>query len=603
MAPVAPAKRGEVLQVLQVLQSPSTQNTSSVEAAEQAVDPTWTGKAAQNRPVTAPATSAKPITDTSQEVGPLKYKIETSQGSGTTFVARDELRRRSPATWVLAQSSVEGALEGQASLGPWGAVNFGLNGAQECEWVLPLTSLSPRSGDPRADISRPLGLLADGNALYLAPPLPGSEFTVRERKGGHLGVAAGKEFMGAGVAAGVDADDQTGYAKHARFLKDNQVEVTIDTADRLTLSAGLTAGLPGTKTREGQSDTILEEGASSPKREGVGFSAHAAHSETSSRNGKVTLDLSDPVQAHLYTQIMTAPAEDAIALIERSQGQLRATEEKGDETGLSLGFPGFKLLSRNTYSYEQQVDETGPAGTSHVEGSTFGTAESGLLQKEARTLELYQSTAANGGGEVGVSLSVKNDTFNPDDAQQFNNFATAMGLDSSVRLPTTGPAEGTPGTYSLELKLTQANLDALKGCDPNTLRKAYAQALAALGPAPGWDTQPQTFHDAKQAFREKQKSYGGLEVQKEYKRQTGSGLGTDMASDTTMREVDEQLRRAGLSSVLEAIGTASPVNMKALLMAVKQVAGAEVINLDATVGGTAVGGGTQGPSARRFTER
>jgi hypothetical protein len=199
---------------------------------------------------------------------------------------------------------------------------------------------------------------------------------------------------------------------------------------------------------------------------------------------------------------------------------------------------------------------------------------------------------------IAVSLAVKDPKLTGDELLQLQRFGAAMGA----------PLDGLPppqdnlgkGEYQVSVALTGDDVAQLRQRSEDDMRLAFATAHSEVSGGatlPPWHSDKANFDWFKGRFNEQ--NMGGdpnarQAAEKDYKAQYGRDLAKDIDSQQAIDAIVKQVGAARgkpvgeWGKVLESLGKAPSVDVRASTLALKRLATADVVNLSVTVAGKTV---------------
>ncbi len=527
---------------------------------------------------------------------------------------RADFAEKNPgAVWVGTK-----AIAGLSAGFPAGAgVSLGFSGGVEVSSIM-AHDVNGASDVPSAiaNQGKSMALPLNADGLTSLSPAPGSEWMFRGNVGSSasagLGssatVGTGVVSASASVGVNVSASANETFTKNVKVLGDDKVYVQIArvTSEGTGASIGVTAGLninaqaavPGLAGKE------LDRAANKVEdltRVNASVSANAG--ATQKLIGTAVLDLSTQAGRDAYDYLMKAgPGAAADFIANQHLGVKYDEAGKTASSGASLVFGKANLISTSTVRGTTKGTVEDPGSTTQLAEATYDRNVSGFLPRlalgEERSVSVRSGSVTTNGDRqdaVALSLSVKDTKLTPEELAQLDRFSKSMGapMEGLAQAKTGGKAD-----YAVSVSLTDAQVEKLATWGEEDVRLALAAAENAIDGKPGlppYFADPASFKAFKDDYTDPFPNSDGpdkkQEASREYKAKYGRDLGRDVeASEAVDRIVGQMMEKKGKAagewgSVLEAVGKSSSTDVRAAALALRRLAGAEVVGLSVNVGG------------------
>ncbi len=459
----------------------------------------------------------------------------------------------------------------------------------------------------------------DTRSLAELKPAAGSEWMFRGEASVPLGVG-----MGIGQSVSLGVADVTAVAgiglsvganaiitKNIKVLEDNKVFVQIGATKAASIGVGAEAKLQA-KDFLG----LLKVSAAAS----AGASAAVEHRIL----GAAVLDLNTTAGRASFDYIMQAsPGNAAEHITEQRLGAEYNGIGKSRAVAANIRFGNMKILSASIGKGSStgtltQKDSTTSLGQSdyskNIEGWLFR-----LLKTEERSVNVRAGSATRDGQEervVALSLHVKDSKFTSGELSQLARLGRAMDNPLQGLPPSVTKGDLGPGTYHIDLALSESQLDKLGAWDRDSIRLAFAIAQTELEGGeeklPTWFEQPELFAAFKEkhlspvgpsgrAFPTVQSSIHGEAALEYAERFPGRDLAKDIASEEAVSAIQKYIEKAKgapvaeWGKVLEAVGKQSNIDLRATMLAFRRLAGASVVNFSVTAQGQTVSANPEAP--------
>ncbi len=486
---------------------------------------------------------------------------------------------------------------------PLGGATFGFNGSME------VSSIAAQQHAPLGDMaveqarSMLLPLRADGFKEMNAAP--GTEWAFRGQAGYSIGNAQSdadltKMSTSVGVAASIGR--QNIYTKNVKLLEDNKVFFVVGRHD--IPQAGIAVG-GNIKLMEVKSTS--HSGEMAQKQVSITAAAGASVSWPHRQLAGTVLDLNKPTDQVHYEYLMHAMPVDAEEYIKKNGlGGNYVGDGRAISTGFALKFGSTKLLSTSTLRSKEKGVLVKDGVATQLGEATYNRIVEGVLPRfalgEERNVSVRagEVTRADGQSEaaIAVRLSVSDPSVSAEELRELVRFAEAMGAPTKG-LPDPNAAQSFGrGNNSVEVAITDSQLAKLGTWEPNDIRLAFASAQREIeGSAglPPWYSDRDTLEQFRSQLRMANtgpRRDNTLAVKNDYARKyPGRELSRDLASLDAINLVLEQAKKCrgkpveDWGPVLEAVGMQASNDVRAGLLALHRLSGAEAVQLSSNVGG------------------
>lgn len=469
-----------------------------------------------------------------------------------------------------------------------------------------------------ADQAKAMVLPLDAEGLQGLGAKPGSEWMFRGTVGANAGIGAGvsttvgngNASVTASVGVNVGAASNSVYTKNVKVLEDGKVFVAIGKADAqsvngslgVNVGANLNSGLPGLG---GNAVDRLGNKVEDATRITSAVNVGAARGQKVM--GAAILDLGTAAGREAYDYLLKANPNDGAAYLQRTGLGLRYDETTTNRTSsATLKFGSTNLLATSTMKGTTNGVVEAPGATTTLSQADYARSVGGLLPRlfigEERNVQVRAGSLTKDGvttNAVAVDLSVKDRKLTQGELGQTERFAKAMGMPFDG-LPTLGANETTPDSqFHVQVALTDANIEKLRGWDENGVRFAFAAAQKEIDASP---TLPPWYDDAS-SFSWYENEYTVFsnsepqrkeQVARDYKDKYGRDLSADIDSK---RAIDLMVKQLGdakgkpvgeWGKLLESVGKQSSADVRAAVLALRRLSGAEVVDLSLTAKGVTV---------------
>jgi hypothetical protein len=544
---------------------------------------------------------------------------------------RADYEKRSPdAVWVKTS-----ALAGASAGFPLGAgASVGLSGN------LAVTSIAAQHVGQASDVAgavaaqgKSLVLPLDADGLQGLNPAPGTEWMFRGQASVSAGIGEGtgtSATVGAGTVTaqvnanvGLSAQANATFTKNVKVLDDHQVYVQVGqvTAESAGLSLGATAGVSlnaaGTVSdvvgggQVGSQVGKLADQAGNQVENKTRVTAAASGSLAAGQKvmGAAVLDLNTVAGREAYNHILRSTPQEAASFIAQQGLGVRYDEtSRARNSSASLQFGSTNLLSTSTVRNTTQGLVQDAGNTTQLSQVDYNRSVSGLLPRlalgEERNVSVRGGAVTKGGvtqNAIAVTLAVKDPKVTDTEVAQFGRFAAAMGQSVSGLPQVAAGGNVGEGGYQVQVALTDAQVKKLGAWDDDSMRLAFASAqreISGNAALPAWYSQPQAFTRFKNQYTMANGGSGHgpsqASISAEYRKQFGTDLQQDIASESAITDIAKQIdgargKPAGdWGKVLEAVGQQASPDVRAAMLALRKLAGAEVVDLSLTAQGKTV---------------
>lgn len=474
------------------------------------------------------------------------------------------------------------------------------------------------AGDVRQAVAaqaKAMVLPLDAEGLQGLGARPGSEWMFRGTASGSASVGLGasttvgvdRASVTASVGASVSAAASGVFTKNVKVLEDGKVFVAIGREDARSLSGAVgvnvgtsleprLAGLAGRAA-----DRVAGEVEDATR---ITSSVNVGAARGQKVMGVAVLDLTTPAGRSAYDYLIQASPTDAADYLQRTGLGVRYDEKSSARTSsATLQFGSTALLATSTLRGTTSGVIEAPGATTTLAQTDYARSVGGLLprllQGEERSVQVRAGSLSRDGvttDAVAVALSVKDRKLTPAELAQVDRFAKAMGLPLDG-LPTLGANEVAPDArMQVQVALTDANVDAMRAWDEQGVRFAFAAAhreIDAGAALPPWYEDGATFA---WYASEHTNNYGGdpqrpAQLAREYRGRYGRDLEADIASQRAIDLIVKQLDRtrgkpvAEWGPLLEAVGKQSSDDVRAAVLALRRLSGAEIVELSLSAKG------------------
>jgi hypothetical protein len=466
-----------------------------------------------------------------------------------------------------------------------------------------------------ANQARHLMVPLNAEGLLKLNAAPGSEWSIRGQGGKTLGVGIAPADLnslgsfGATAGASVSGGFQTVYTKNVKMLEDNKVFVLIGrhTDETPSFAASAGASLKTLNIADGANTLVNRLGNGVERKTTAEATVSGSIAWPHREIAGAVLDLNNPADRTHYDYVMRASPLDAESYMKANHlGAKYVGEGREIKTGINLRFGSAKLLSTTTYRGKEN-------GTLEKDGVLYTPGEAsyqrsleGLLPRFAKGEERVVTVRAGaltkngvGNSALSVRMTVNDPNVFAEDLAQAQRFALAMGA-STAGLP--DPASSAAfgrGESTVEVAATDAQVLSLADKSADQVRLAFASALRDIEGAavlPTWYENKPLFDSYRKQLRMANPSNKGADrtssLLTAYAKQTGGrDLRRDIDSAEAVEHVIETAEKARgkpvqeWGHVLAAVGSQSSGDVRAGLLALHRLAGAQIVELSTTVAG------------------
>lgn len=530
------------------------------------------------------------------------------------------------AVWVATR-----AMAGTSAAVPLGAgAALGFSGSAEVTSIVAHDVSGARdvAGAIKAQ-AKSLYLPLDAEGLQSMKAAPGTEWMFRGQVGASAGIGAGVSSSAgtgifavnanAGVNVGVNSSDV--FTKHVKVLEGNKVFVQVGEVEQRGASASLGASVAVDLDTSG---TVANRAAREVEKR-TRFEATLSGNTSRSEKvlGAAVLDLATPAGRAAYDHLIKAgPREAADYIKQQGLGVNFNGTNRTTATGVSFNIGGANLLSTSTVRGTSTGAIEEPGSTTLLAQTDYGRNVGGFFARltvgEERSVAVRAGAVTKGGvteQAVAVSLSVKDPKLTGAERNQLERFATAMGspLAGLPAAPANGDDLG-KAEYQVSVALTGGDVAQLRQWGKEEISLAFANAhreISGDAQLPPWFDQKATFdwykgqlHDAQFGSDPQQRQ----NVERDYKDQFGRDLSKDIDSAEAIERISTQVLKSRGKPVeewgkmLESLGKQQSSDVRAAALALKRLAGADVVSLSVTVGGKTVAAQAQGSAPKTIDE-
>lgn len=529
---------------------------------------------------------------------------------------RNAVAQANPDTvWV----KTTGAVSASAGLSVAAGASLGFSGGVEVTAIAAHDVAGAR--DVRsavADQAKAMVLPLDAEGLQGLGAKPGSEWMFRGTIGSNAGVGVGvsttvgngNASVTANAGASLGASANSVFTKNVKVLEDGKVFVAIGKTDSqsvngsvgVNVGANLNSGLPGIG---GSAVDRLGNKVEDATR--ITSSVNVGAAQGQKVMGAAVLDLNSTAGREAYDYLLKANPNDAAAYLQRTGLGVRYDETSATRTSsVSLQFGSTNLLATSTLKGTTNGVVEAPGSTTTLSQADYARSVGGLLPRlfigEERNVQVRAGALTKDGvttNAVAVNLSVKDRKLTQSELAQTERFAKAMGMPFDG-LPTLGARETAENSqFNVQVALTDDHIGKLRGWDENGVRFAFAAAhkeIDASPTLPPWYDEPSAFSWYENEFTvfansEPQRKD---QVARDYKDKYGRDLSDDIDSKHAIDRIVKQLGDAKGKPVgewgklLESVGKQSSGDVRAAVLALRRLSGAEVVGLSLSAKGVTV---------------
>jgi hypothetical protein len=319
------------------------------------------------------------------------------------------------------------------------------------------------------------------------------------------------------------------------------------------------------------------------------------------------LDLTTPAGREAYDYLLKSSPADAAAYIQSTGIGVKYNETSTTRTSsATLQFGSANLLATSTLKGTTNGVVEAPGSTTTLTQADYQRSVGGLLPRlflgEERTVQVRAGSLTKDGvtqNAVAVNLAVKDRKLTQAELGQVERFAKAMGMPFEG-LPTLGAKETADDSkFSVQVALTDANITKLRAWDDDGVRLAFAAAqkeIDASPTLPPWYDQPQTFGWYQSELQQATSSDPARKdfLVRDYQDKFGRSLEQDVDSKKAIDRIVTQLDAskgkpvAEWGKLLESVGKQSSSDVRAAVLALRRLSGAEVVDMSLSAKGVTV---------------
>ncbi|MBX7113614.1 MAG: hypothetical protein K1X64_04705 [Myxococcaceae bacterium] len=551
------------------------------------------------------------------------------------LVAPDRRRREYAETHPNSLWVKTTAMVGASGAIPLGTrATFGLGGSVEVSALMvhdKPAGVKDGTEDVKLQI-KGMAVPVTAEGLQSLKPAPGSEFFFRGMLNENLSASIGRSqsvggpHVTASVAygAGVSGSNSDIYTKNVKVLEDGKVYVRIGKSDQKAASVSvgaqgrvhivdsddtlLTDFLPSLEGRKAELAKKSEELGQKTlvkeieKRLQVDVSRQRSITMTDQALGAVVLDLNRPEDVAAYDFLLKASPSDAVEFLKNTGRGVRAetsTQDRARSRGIRFGRFNMLSVSSHKTSGTGTVEQKGKKTTMAQAG--FSKSVEGILPRffldEERQVEIRAGELIHDGEPaeraVAISLAVSDPRFTAFEVDEAARFARAMDTDLALPAMQKGTNLGKTKT-ELQAVLTTSHIERLLQRSPEDIRLANAAAhmeingQKSLGPA---FENPERFAYFRRRYltpetgRQDEATLrvnASIQYAQEF---PGRDLWEDIDADKTAQVMSEQITALrGMqvedwAPMLQLLAERSSRDIRAALLALKRLAGAEITEL------------------------
>ncbi len=449
-------------------------------------------------------------------------------------------------------------------------------------------------------------LRADAFKQLNAPP--GTEWIFRGDAGVTIGVGSEangglNKFSTPGV--GVNVGYQQVWTKNVKSLGDNKVFFMLGKHEIPSVGGALGTSIKALDIADSENKLATRAGDTIERKVEITALASASVSWPHRHIGGAVLDLNKETDRAHYDYLMRSKPLDAEAYLKANNlGGTYVGDGRAITTGFKARFGETTLLSTSTLRTKENGELVKDGAHSQLGEAAYNRIVEGTLPRFLKGEERNVSVRAGALTRDGVSehalavrLSVTDPAITSEELAQHTRFAKAMEMDAGA-LPDAASAKNFgKGDYAVEVAATEAQLAGLGTRSSDEIRLAFAAAQRDIEgdtQLPPWYSQKESFASFKQqlAMAVKPHSDSTSSVLREYREKFGGrDLKRDIASGNAVDHVIEQGAKAKgkpvheWGRVLEAVGMQSSNDVRAGLLALHRLSGAQVTELSINVGG------------------
>ncbi len=501
------------------------------------------------------------------------------------------------------------ALVGASVNFPLGGLALGFNGSVEVSSIAaqPKSMTDAVEGQVK---SMYLPLKADGFKTLGAAP--GTEWVIRGQAGATIGNASVDADLGSlsttvGVAASVSR--QNIYTKNVKLLENNKVFLMVGKHDVNSVAGSLGVDL-GLQVKDSENRLEQRTGDAIERKLALRATVSGSMAWPHRKLGGAVLDLENANDRMHYEYLMKAMPLDADAYIKANN---LGSNYEGDGTVVTTGtkfqFGSVKLLSTSTVRATENGQLQKQGVTSQLGEASYNRVVEGVLPRmamgEERNVMVRAGTLTTDGqtrAALSVRLAVSDRKVTANELAEQIRFANAMGVPTGDLPDPARAAKFGRGEMTVELAATHEQLRALGNIKPDDVRLAFATAQRDIEGAealPVWFTQPEVLEQyrdtlAQTVFRDSTRQDENAVVSEYRNAYPGRDLRQDLATADAVKFALAQARSArdqpveDWGKVLEAVGMQSSNDVRAGLLALHRLTGAELVQLSTRAGGARI---------------
>lgn len=513
----------------------------------------------------------------------------------------EHVQQHAKVTWAQTRLALSASAGASVQL-PSGAASVGFSVKRGSE--LELTSITAHEVQGIRDVKRAVAVQAKSmvvpvtaESLRAAQLAPGSEWMLRGEVSTTIGLNAQvgeKVDEGFGAEAGVNARRSVTdfYTKNIKVLGDDQVFVQISKQDSRALRASVSAeaGMHFGDFGDPATDWLRRE---TEQRLSATTSAWATRKAGTHSLGSAVLDLSTRAGRAAYDRLLRLPPDQAAQYIrENGLGHQLRERSRAAESGAKIELFDELLLSLKTLrSTTRGVTVTSSGERTHLHQASHRREVEGLLPKwiggQERTVGIFSGEVRRGGQRaqgVGISLEVDEKSLSRDENDELQRFGQLMGA------PIQGMPHGALGRveHRTHVSLTDDGVARLGRVTGEQLRAVYGHVLGELqGKAPPmWATDRRRFERVLAEYRRQ-----NVSERARMKYLEGRNLKADIESYEAANAIARELEvyrgkpAAEWGPLLSAIGSQGATDVRAAMVVLHRMAGAELTKMEVQDGG------------------
>lgn len=473
---------------------------------------------------------------------------------------------------------------------------FGFSGSIEASTLLAHDVSGTRDAAEAVKNSlKSLKLPHDTESLRKLNAAPGSELLLRGTVGQSASIGAsttvgsGALTATAGASAGASASQS--FSKQLKVLENDTVYFQLTQTD--AQSAGVNVGVTAGTNLGGTVGNAIDR----QLRFRVAGQASAGSSDRVM--GAVVLDLKTAAGAAHLDYLMKASPSDAAAYIQQHRlGATYAGSTTNSNSALDVRFGGTTLLASSTTRNTATGVIEEPGGTSLLSTADYGREVGGVLPRffmgEERSVAVKAGELTKGGvtqRALAVSLQVKDTELKGPELDQYRRFGEALGA-PFTGLPAPQGGDLGKAKFTVQVAITTDDLARLSQWRTDDVALAFASAQKDIegGAMPAWYAQPNAFETWRRQYLAPPSGRNDAasvrsRLERDYKQQTGRDLSDDIATQRAVELIGKKLDQARgkpveeWGGVLEAVGKQSSSDVRAAVLALNRMAGAQLVNL------------------------